>query len=40
MNEQELKELVMKDEKVTKWIAGKALKKFLVVPNKLASIVV
>ena len=40
LEEDELKKLILEDEKVTKWIGGKPVKKFLVVPNKLVSIVI
>jgi leucyl-tRNA synthetase len=35
-----LKELVLKDEKLSTWLEGKELKKFIVVPQKLVNIVV
>ncbi|MBN3038232.1 MAG: leucine--tRNA ligase [Candidatus Omnitrophica bacterium] len=38
--EEEIKEIVLGDEKVTKWIEGKEIKNFLVIQNKLVSIVV
>jgi leucyl-tRNA synthetase len=38
--EEELKIYILQDEKVARWIAGKQIKKFFIVPNKLVSIVV
>ena len=38
--EGKLKELILQDEKVTKWTGKKPIKKFFVVPNKLVSIVI
>ncbi|MBN1871938.1 MAG: leucine--tRNA ligase [Candidatus Omnitrophica bacterium] len=38
--EDELKEIVLNDDGVKKWIEGKPLKKFVVVPNKIVNIVV
>jgi len=40
IEEKELKELVLQDEKVLKWIEGRSVKKFVFVPKKLVSIVV
>jgi len=40
ITEEKLKELVLKDEKLAPWLAGKPLKKFIVVPQKLVNIVV
>ncbi|MFH1413687.1 MAG: leucine--tRNA ligase, partial [Candidatus Omnitrophota bacterium] len=37
--EDQLKEKVLADEKLTPWIQGKPLKKFIVVPKKLANLV-
>jgi len=39
ITEEKLKELVLKDEKLGPWLAGKPLKKFIVVPQKLVNIV-
>ena len=36
--EDQLKELVLKNEKVLTWVQDKPIKKFLLVPNKLVSI--
>ena len=38
--EKELKAKVLADEKVIQWIAGKKVKKFIVIPNRLVNIVV
>ena len=40
ISENELKELVLKDEKLAVWLEAKQLKKFIVVPQKLINIVV
>ena len=40
VREEELKQLILQDEKVAKWIKDRPFKKFFVVPNKLVSIVV
>ena len=40
INEEELKKRILRDEKVAAWIGGKPVKKFFVVPKKLANIVV
>lgn len=40
MKEDQLKKLILEDEKVTKWITDKPISKFLLVPNKLVSIVI
>lgn len=40
INEEELKKRILQDEKVAAWIGGKPVKKFFVVPKKLANIVV
>ena len=40
MDEAGLKEIALADEAVKKWIEGKAVKNFIVVPNKLVNIVV
>ncbi len=38
--EADLRPIVLADERIQTWIAGKEIKKFIVVPNKLVSIVV
>jgi len=38
--EDRLKELVLKDGKLSSWLVGRELKKFIVVPQKLVNIVV
>ena len=38
--EDKLKEIVLVDAKVTKWIQSKEIKKFIVIPDKLVNIVV
>lgn len=38
--EAQLKELVLKDEKLAPWLQGKPLKKFILVPQKLVNIVI
>ncbi len=40
ISEEELKKRILQDEKVVTWIGGKPVKKFFLVPKKLASIVV
>ena len=35
-----LKKLILQDEKVAKWIGGRPVKKFFIVPNKLVNIVI
>jgi leucyl-tRNA synthetase len=40
ISEDELKELVLKDEKLAAWLEGKSPKKFIVVPNRLINIVI
>ncbi len=40
LSESELKEIVLQDEKVIKWLGGKEIKKFFIVQGKLASVVV
>lgn len=35
----ELKKIILADEKVKEWIKGKEIKKFIIVPNKLANLV-
>jgi leucyl-tRNA synthetase len=40
IEEEELKKLILQDERVARWIEGKTPKRFLVVPKKLVSIVV
>jgi len=40
INEGELKKLILSDEKVITWLGGKAVKNFIVVPNRLVNIVV
>ncbi len=40
IEEGELKKLILQDEKVARWIGGKPVKKFFVVPNKLVNIVI
>jgi len=40
VEEEKLKEMVLADEKLSPWIQGKPLKKFIVVPQKLINIVV
>ncbi|NQU74129.1 MAG: class I tRNA ligase family protein, partial [Candidatus Omnitrophica bacterium] len=40
LNEEKLKEIVLSEASVTKWIEDKPVKKFIVVPNKLANIVI
>ena len=40
ISENELKELVFKDEKLIPWLEGKTPKKFIVVPQKLVNIVI
>jgi leucyl-tRNA synthetase len=39
IKEEALKDLVLADPKVNKWITGKTVKKFIVVPKKLVNIV-
>ena len=40
ITEEDLKKIILQDERIKKWIAAKPVKKFFVVPGKLASIVV
>jgi len=40
INEESLKKAVLADPNVQKWVEGKELKKFIVVPKKLVNIVV
>ncbi|RJP29532.1 MAG: leucine--tRNA ligase [Candidatus Omnitrophota bacterium] len=40
VREEELKELVLRDQKVQPWISGKNIRSFIFVPNKLVNIVV
>jgi len=40
IQEEELKELILADEKVKKWIGGKPIKKFIIIPNKLVNLIV
>jgi leucyl-tRNA synthetase len=40
LTEQQLKDTALAAEKVTKWLAGKQVKKVIVVPNKLVNIVI
>ncbi len=40
ISEEELKKLILADEKISGYIAGNSLKKFIVIPQKLVSIVV
>ena len=40
ISEDKLKELVFKDEKLSVWLEGRQLKKFIVVPQKLVNIVI
>jgi leucyl-tRNA synthetase len=40
MPEEKLKELVLKDEKISAWLEGKTPKKVIVVPQKIVNIVV
>ena len=40
MEEDDIKEMALKDEKVQKWLEGKTPKKIIVVPNRIVSIVV
>ncbi len=40
IDKEELKQAVLDDEKIRPWIAGKPIKKFIVVPKKLVNIVV
>ncbi|MCX5711375.1 MAG: class I tRNA ligase family protein, partial [Candidatus Omnitrophica bacterium] len=40
ISEEELKKLVLSDEKLKPWIADKAVKSFIIVPKKLVNIVV
>jgi leucyl-tRNA synthetase len=39
ISEEELKKTVLSDEKLKPWIQGKSVKRFIVVPKKLANIV-
>jgi leucyl-tRNA synthetase len=39
ISEDKLKDLVLKDEKLSSWLEGKSPKKFIVVPQKLVNIV-
>jgi leucyl-tRNA synthetase len=39
IDEEELRKVVLSDEKIKSWIAGKAIKKFIIVPRKLVNIV-
>ena len=38
--EEQLRPVILADERIQSWIAGKEIKKFIVVPNKLVSIVI
>jgi len=38
--ENALRDIILRDESIKKWIGGKTVKKFIVVPNKLVNIVV
>ncbi len=40
ISEEDLKALVLSDEKIKKWIDGKPVKKIIVVPNRLTNIIV
>jgi leucyl-tRNA synthetase len=40
IDEEELKKAVLGDDKLKPWVAGKVIKKFIVVPKKLVNIVV
>ena len=40
IDEEGIKKAVLSDEKIKEWIAGKEIKKLVVVPKKLVSIVV
>ncbi|MDD5409353.1 MAG: class I tRNA ligase family protein, partial [Candidatus Omnitrophica bacterium] len=40
ISEDELKELILKDDKLAVWLQAKQLKKFIVVPQKLVNIVI
>ena len=40
LSQEEITELAMKDEKVQKWIEGKAIRKVIFVPNKLINFIV
>ncbi|MFC1632360.1 leucine--tRNA ligase [Candidatus Omnitrophota bacterium] len=40
LEQEKLKQLILQDPKVTKWLNGKPIKKFLIVPNKLVSLVI
>jgi len=40
LKEEEVKEIVLKDEKIRKWIEGKEIKKFIFVPGRLVNLVV
>ncbi len=40
LEEERLKELILQDEKIIKWMGAKPIKKFFIVPKKLVSIVV
>jgi len=40
LEEEQLKEICLADEKLKPWLSGKPLKKFIVVPNKIINIVV
>ncbi|NQS99749.1 MAG: class I tRNA ligase family protein, partial [Candidatus Omnitrophica bacterium] len=40
LEEEKLKELILEDQQVTKWIGDKQIKKFLIVQNRIASLVI
>jgi leucyl-tRNA synthetase len=39
IKDEELKDLILSDEKVKKWIEGKEVKKFIIIPNRLTNII-
>lgn len=40
INKEELKKLVLNDEKIINWLKGKEIKKFIVIPKKLVNVVI
>jgi leucyl-tRNA synthetase len=40
IDQEEVKKLVLKDEKVIQWIEGKEIRKWIILPEKLVNLVV